>query len=113
MRLLFDQNLSRRLVRLLAGEYPGSEHVQGVGLLEADDIEVWRYAMDAGLVIVSKDSDFRHLALVHGPPPKVIWVRVGNGPTTEVAELLERHLTDVQTFCSNSAEALLALPLFP
>jgi hypothetical protein len=43
MSLLFDQNLSRRLVGLLAAEYPGSEHVAGAGLMGADDLTVWKY----------------------------------------------------------------------
>src|SRR5262245_34544478 len=92
MSLLFDQNLSRRLVRLLAAEYPGAEHVEGAGLLGADDLTVRRYAAGRGLMVVSKDSDFGHLALLHGPPPKVIWVRIGNGPTTAVAALLRARL---------------------
>lgn len=86
MTLLSDQNLSRRLVGRLAVEYPGSEHVEAAGLLGADDRTVWRYTAGRGLIVVSKDSDFRHLALLYGPPPKVIWVRVGNGPTAAVAE---------------------------
>ena len=95
MSLLFDQNLSRRLVGLLAADYPGSEHVEGAGLLGADDLTVWNYAAGRGHLVVSKDSDFRHLALLHGPPPKVIWVRVGNGPTAAVAALLRARVADV------------------
>ncbi len=109
MSLLFDQNLSRRLVLLLAAEYPGSEHVESVGLLGADDLTVWHYAAGWGLMVVSKDSDFRHLALLHGPPPKVIWVRVGNGPTA-VTALLRARLADVQAFAADPALALLVLP---
>jgi predicted nuclease of predicted toxin-antitoxin system len=48
MSLLFDQNLSRRLVGLLVAEYPGSEHVQSAGLLGAGDLTVWRYAAALG-----------------------------------------------------------------
>lgn len=110
MSLLFDQNLSRRLVGLLATEYPGSEHVEGAGLLRADDMTVWNYAAGRGLTVVSKDSDFRHLALVHGPPPKVIWLRVGNGPTAAVAALLRSRVADVQAFVAAPALALLVLP---
>ena len=110
MSLLFDQNLSRRLVGLLAAEYPGSEHVEGAGLLGADDLTVWQYAAAHGLMVVSKDSDFRHLALWHGPPPKVIWLRVGNGPTLAVAAMLSVRLADVQGFAADPALALLVLP---
>lgn len=110
MSLLFDENLSRRLVGLLAAEYPGSEHVESAGLLGADDLTVWNYAAARGLMVVSKDSDLRHLALLHGPPPKVIWLRVGNGPTAAVVALLRAHVADVQAFAADPALALLVLP---
>ena len=76
----------------------------------ANDLTVWQYAAGHGLMVVSKDSDFRHLALLHGPPPKVIWLRVGNGPTAAVAALLSARLADVQAFAADSALALLVLP---
>ncbi len=110
LSLLFDQHLSRRLVGLLATEYPGSEHVESAGLLGADDLTVWHYAAAHGLMVVSKDSDFRHLALLRGPPPKVIWLRVGNGPTAVAAALLRARLADVQAFAADPILALLVLP---
>src|SRR5258708_7725783 len=110
MSLLFDRNLSRRLVRFLATEYPGSEHIDEVGLGTADDQAVWAYAAARGLAIVSKDSDFRHLALLRGPPPKVVWLRVGNGPTSAVATLLRNREADVRVFLADAALALLVLP---
>lgn len=58
MRLLFDQNLSFKLVRLLADVYPDSVHVRDLQLVEADDLTIWRYAAERELAIVSKDSDF-------------------------------------------------------
>ena len=67
MRLLFDQNLSRHLVRMFALEYAESRHVTDVGLDTATDEEIWAYAGEHGFVIVSKDSDFRQLAFLHGP----------------------------------------------
>lgn len=110
MKLLFDENLSRRLVALLAAEYPGSEHVETAGLLAADDLTVWRYAASNNLAIVSKDSDFRHLSLLRGAPPKVIWLRIGNGPTAAAAALLRGRLVDVQAFDADPKASLLVLP---
>ena len=58
MRLLFDQNLSPRLVAMLADLHAGSTHVRNESLQMADDDVVWAYAIQQGFVIVSKDADF-------------------------------------------------------
>ena len=57
MKLLFDENLSPRLVGLLADLFPNSLHVRDVGLKTAEDSLVWNYARDNNLVIASKDAD--------------------------------------------------------
>ncbi len=44
MKLLFDQNLSPRLVHSLADIYAGSVHVRGIGMREAEDAAIWEYA---------------------------------------------------------------------
>ena len=75
MKLLFDQNVSPRLVADLSDMYPGSVHVRDVGLARANDAAIWSYARDHGLTIVSKDSDFHQVSFLRGPPPKVIWIR--------------------------------------
>ena len=93
MKLLFDQNLSRLLVGRFAEEFPDSVHVTDVGLDRATDREVWEFARAGGYVIVSKDSDFRQLAFLFGPPPKVVWLRVGNASTTTSCRCCARAST--------------------
>lgn len=110
MRLLFDQNLSRHLVRLLDAAFPSSRHVVDIGLDTATDREIWDYAREHGFVIVSKDSDFRQLAFLLGPPPKAIWLRLGNARTTEVAGVLREHRLIIAAFGETAEEALLVLP---
>ena len=110
MRLLLDQNLSRRLVGMLAAEYPGSYHVAEVGLDTATDRAIWEYAHDHDFVIVSKDSDFRQLAFLLGPPPKAIWLRVGNATTLEALDVLQQHRDVIAEFGTSDQEALLVLP---
>ena len=110
MRLLFDQNLSRRLVRLLDTEFPGSRHVSDLGLETATDQAIWDYAGDHGYVIVSKDSDFRQLAFLRGPPPRAIWVRLGNASTRDIFEALRDHSSVISTFGESDEEALLVIP---
>ncbi|HEV8062064.1 MAG TPA: DUF5615 family PIN-like protein [Gemmataceae bacterium] len=110
MSLLFDQNLSRRLPALLAVEFPGSEQVIGAGLSTEDDRAVWAYAAAKGLAVVSKDADFARLSAVLGAPPKVIWLRIGNGPTRDVVALLRLRAAVVQAFLTDVGAAVLELP---
>ena len=77
-RLLFDQNLSHRLVTALADVFPESVHVCDVGLSQATDSAVWAYARENGLVILTKDNDFNQMSFPYGAPPKVVWLRAGN-----------------------------------
>jgi predicted nuclease of predicted toxin-antitoxin system len=108
--LLFDQNLSRRLPALLSAEFSGSEQVLLAGLATADDQAVWAYAATHGLAIVSKDADFVQLSAAPGPPPKVVWLRVGNGPTRDVAALLQTRAAEIRAFLADPAAAVLELP---
>jgi predicted nuclease of predicted toxin-antitoxin system len=109
MKLLFDENLSPRLVGLLAAKFPGSEHVRNVGLAAAPDPAVWSYAAAQGSVIVSKDSDFQHRALLLGHPPEVVWVRLGNCSTAAVAALLRARQSDLLAFEADPVVSLLAV----
>jgi predicted nuclease of predicted toxin-antitoxin system len=109
VRLLFDQNLSSRLVSMLSDCYPESEHVRDVGLGNASDNTVWAYAAEHGLTIVSKDSDFHQRSLVDGPPPKVVWVQVGNCTTAEIERILRRHLQDIASLDGDSTAAFLII----
>jgi predicted nuclease of predicted toxin-antitoxin system len=71
MKLLFDQNLSPRLARVLADIYPESVHVREVQMRDATDTQIWEHAKIHDFVIVSKDSDFQARSLLYGSPPKL------------------------------------------
>ncbi len=109
MKLLFDQNLSHKLVRAVAGQFSGSRHVRDVGLSEAEDHEVWAFASEHGFTIISKDSDFHQRSLLFGAPPKVVWIRTGNCSTEELQDLILRHHRDLLRFESDEAGAFLEI----
>jgi predicted nuclease of predicted toxin-antitoxin system len=109
MKLLFDENLSHKLVPLLADLFPDSAHVRDVGLKAADDPVVWEYARDNNLMIVSKDSDMHQRSFVFGYPPKVVWVRLGNCSTSDVEQLLRRRLVSIKTFYEDVNASFLSL----
>lgn len=110
MNLLFDQNLSPRLPTLLADIYAESIHVREVGLRDADDSALWQYAKAQGYAIVSKDSDFQQRSLLHGAPPKFIWVRVGNCTTKRIESLLRRYSAAIHTFDMDDSKSHLMVP---
>ena len=98
MKLLLDQNISRKLVKKLEDLFPGSNHVYLLGLHKASDEEIWNYARDNGFAIVTQDSDFNERILIHGYPPKVIWLRTGNVSTANTKRLLREHYQDILLF---------------
>ncbi len=110
MKLLFDENLSPNLPRLLVDIFPDSLHVRDVGMKATDDPTVWDYAKAGDFMIVSKDADMHDLSLVFGTPPKVIWVRLGNCSTAQAENLLRREFDVIRLFYEDEFISLLALP---
>ena len=96
MKLLLDENLSRRIVPFLQATYPGSSQIVLETLEQADDVEIWEYAKKNDFVIVTKDSDFHELSILRGPPPKVIWLRIGNTSKASVIRLLTENSREIK-----------------
>ena len=109
MRLLFDQNLSFKLCARLADIFPESTQTRLVGLAQAQDRDVWDFALTNRLSLVSHDADFAELAALHGPPPKVIWLRCGNQSTAFTEALLRRDADVIRSFVADSDAACLEL----
>jgi predicted nuclease of predicted toxin-antitoxin system len=109
VRLLLDQNLSRRLVPVLDDAFPGIAHVASAGLDRASDETVWVYAGHKGLAIVTKDADFVDLSTLRGAPPKVIWLRIGNCTTGQIATLLVLHQAAIKVFLDEPSLRVLTL----
>ncbi len=109
MKLLFDQNLSRRLIGALTDLFPDSTHVVFESLDAVDDRVIWDFARENGYTIVSKDSDFRQLSFLYGHPPKTIWLRIGNASTAAAEEVLRRNHTEISAFIDDLDAALLVL----
>ena len=100
MRLLYDQNLSRRLVKSLADLFPDSAHVLLLGMDRVKDDVIWAHARANNLVLASKDFDFHERARAAGPPPKVIWLDCGNCPTRHIERLFRNHHSRIMEFAS-------------
>ena len=78
MRFLVDAQLPPALARALSDRGHDAEHVTDIGLGDAADHTIWRYALDNDAVLITKDEDFADLSARGAEAPTVIWVRLGN-----------------------------------
>ncbi len=98
MKLLFDENLSPELVVALADIFQESTHIREVGLTSSNDRRVWEYAAENGYTIITKDADFRQRSFLFGPPPKVIWIGLGDCATKQIADLIRSRVREIEAF---------------
>jgi len=61
-----------------------------------------------GYTIVTFDSDFIDLSLIHGVPPKIIWIRQGNLSTNTLASIIDDKQLVIQNFITNIDKATIA-----
>ncbi len=98
MRLLFDQNISYRVVKQLKPVLPDIVGVQEVGLLNADDYKIWEYSRQKNYTVVTFDRDIPIIGSVRGFPPKIIWLRTGNTNNLKLVSLIANRLGEFQAF---------------
>ncbi|GAB4260130.1 MAG: DUF5615 family PIN-like protein [Vicingaceae bacterium] len=89
MKLLFDQNISYKVVKAIDTDFPGSTQVKFEHLNNATDKEIWEFAKRNGFCIVTFDADFYDLMMIKGFPPKIIWLRTGNASNEKLIKLLK------------------------
>lgn len=68
---------------------------------KAKDEEIWKYAKQNDLIIISKDSDFSTKMMLQEPPPKVIHVRLGNQKMKEFHIMITKVWDDVESLLEN------------
>ena len=98
MNLLFDQNISFRVVRQLQPIFPEARHVKDFDLQFASDASIWAFAAVNGFTIVTLDSDFYDLVTLKGHPPKIIWLRLGNTSSLNLARVFAKHKVVISQF---------------
>jgi predicted nuclease of predicted toxin-antitoxin system len=109
VKLLLDENLSDRIVYRIIDLYPDSQHVKTLALTNTDDGIIWEHAKINDFVIISKDADFHQRSLLYGHPPKFIYLRIGNSPTSKIVEILRDNFGTIIQFGSAELESILLL----
>jgi len=101
MRLLFDQNISHRILDLILNDFPESGHIKDFGLHDKSDKEIWNYAKENNYTLVTFDSDFKDFSTLFGSPPKVIWLRLGNSSTSNLADVILNKTDTIKSFINS------------
>lgn len=110
MKLLLDANVSWRLAARLKSHFEECLHVDYIGLnIPAQDIEIWNYALNNNLIIITNDEDFLNLVNLKGFPPKIILLKTGNQSNSYIEALLIKHKADVQSLHQSDDYGILEL----
>jgi len=96
MKLLLDENLSRRVVPFIQQDYPDSTQISLINMEHSNDKAIWVYAKTHGYVIVTKDADFLDMSLLYGQPPKIIWLKIGNQTKAVMIKALLENRTEIE-----------------
>ncbi|NDD46001.1 MAG: hypothetical protein EBZ24_11525 [Synechococcaceae bacterium WB9_4xB_025] len=94
MKLWLDAQLPPSLAAWINQQSLGLEAfaVRTLGLRDALDSEIFQAARQASVLVMTKDRDFVNLLEQHGPPPQVIWLRIGNSSNQALQETLSNTL---------------------
>jgi len=112
MRLLLDQNISYKVVRLLKDAFGEVEHVKTLNLIDTADAEIWQYAKEHNYSIVTFDSDFIDLSVLRSSLPKVIWLKFGNASNLKVANKLLINQIAIKEFIEDRKSETLFLEIY-
>ena len=109
MKLLFDQNISHRILNHIQDILPEAKQVRDLGLENNSDKQIWEYAKKSDFILVTFDGDFYDFSLVWGHPPKIIWSRTYNQTTKNVEKILRKYIDKMQDFQNDNDLACLEI----
>jgi predicted nuclease of predicted toxin-antitoxin system len=94
VRFLVDAQLPPALARFLSERGHEAVAVRELSLRDGEDDAIWEVAKRGSYIVVTKDEDFARMALRLGPPPQVLWLRLGNATNKALLSWLEPILSD-------------------
>ncbi len=110
MKLLLDANLSWRMISILKHGFDDCFHVDNIGLaVPPSDRQIWDYAKENKLIIVTNDEDFVDLLNLKGFPPKVILLKTGNQSKLFIANLLIKRKPEIEALHNSTEIGLLEI----
>lgn len=110
MKLLFDNNISYRIIKKLDLQNIEAIHTSSTSLSKpAEDIDIWKYAKTNNFTIITFDEDFEELSILQSFPPKIILLKIGNSSTQYIADYLKNNFLVILNFIASENLGLLKL----
>lgn len=109
MKLLFDENLSPKLCRMLEDLEVKLSHVSTLKLNETPDQTIWKYARRTGHMIVTRDRDFIELANRFGAPPKVFVILLPNPTSVAIANVIRDNFKQLKLYYEAANDTVLII----
>ena len=108
-KILLDQNLSFKIKKEIKDIFSEVTHVSDTRLSDTNDLNVWNYAKINDYSIITFDADFIDISTIHGFPPKIIWLRMGNSTTFKIIQIIRNNQLLITEFISNHENGCLEL----
>lgn len=113
---MHDHSFNRRRQYFLANQkthspweiLPANEIATGTRL---SDQAIWQFAKTNQYQIVTFDEDFIELQNLYAYPPKIIWLRLGNCSTKEIAQRLTNLEAKIIDFLINDDSGIFEIYL--
>jgi len=109
VNLLFDQNISPKILKFLPSGFSNCQQVRFVGLENSSDFEIFEYAKNNNFAVVTFDSDFVDLNAMYGTPPKIVYLNTGNLTTNNVSELLICNVLRINHYLNSESDDILEI----
>lgn len=98
MEFIVDAQLPPALARLMVAEGYQAKHLEDIGMQEAEDPDIWQYALENQAVIITKDEDFYHrFTQAPSKAPVIVWLRVLNCSKHALLDWFKPLLKDIVT----------------
>ncbi len=92
MKFLCDVHIPYKLVQYLRDKGGEAYHINHVFNDPCTkDSTICKYADDNGLIVITKDTDFKESYIVRRTPRKLIKLNTGNSSTKQIIFLFERN----------------------
>lgn len=95
MNFLVDAQLPPALATWLTQQGHTAQHVDDLGLRNAEDVVIWNRALSSEAIIVTKDEDFAERTARTTSGPVIVWLRIGNSTNRALLEWLVPRWTEV------------------